>query len=66
MIHQFLASEATKTLVMSLVLSHLDYCNSLLAAISQKPVNKMQRAMNCATHLACKAPRREHVFVDLH
>ena len=40
-IRQFLTTEATKTLVMSLVLSHLDYCNSLLAAIPHKPVNKM-------------------------
>lgn len=62
----FLPLRPQKLFVMSLGLSHLDYCNSLLAAISQKTVNKMQRAMNCATHLACKAPRREHVFVDLH
>ena len=58
-----------KTLVMSLVFSCLDYCNSLLACISQKLVNRIQHVMNCAAHLVCKAPRGKHVSphpVDLH
>ena len=56
---QFLTIEATKILVTSFVLSRLDYCNSLLAGIPQKLVNKVQRVMNC---LVCKAPKREHVI----
>ena len=66
---QFLTIEATKILVTSLVLSCLDDCNSLLASIPQKLVNKVQRVMNCTAHLVCKAPKREHVtflLVDLH
>ena len=53
----------------SLVLSRLDYCNSLMAGIPQKLANKVRRVMNCAALLVCKAPKREHVtslLVDLH
>ena len=39
-LRQFLTTEATKILVTSLVLSCLDYCNSLLAGILQKLVKK--------------------------
>ena len=35
-IRQFLATEATELIGMSLVLSHLDYSNSLLAGILKK------------------------------
>ena len=72
-IHQFLTTEATNILATSLVLSRLHYCNSLLVGIPQKLVNKVQRVMNCAPRLLCKAPKREHVtpppptfLVDLH
>ena len=60
---------ATKNLVTSLVLPRLDYCNSLLAGIPQKLVNKVQRVMNCAARLVCEASKREHVtplLVNLH
>ena len=36
-VRQYLSSEATKTLVSSLVLSRLDYCNALLAGPSGSP-----------------------------
>ena len=60
-IRQFLTTEAAKILVTSLLLSSLDYCDSLLDGIPEKLVNKVQRVMNCAALLACKAPKREHV-----
>ena len=41
-IRPFLTTEATKILVTSLVLSRLDYCNSMLAGIPEKLVNKVQ------------------------
>ena len=66
---QFVTTEATKILLTSLALSRFDYCYYLLAGIPQKLVNKVQRVMNCAAHLVCKAPKREHVtflLVDLH
>ena len=70
-IRQFLTTEATQIFVTSLVLSRLDYCNSLLASIPQKLVNKVQRVMNGAARLVCKAPKHKYVTppffcVDLH
>ena len=42
-IHHYLTDDATKTLVVSLVLSRIDYCNSLVAGFPQSLVGKLQR-----------------------
>ena len=42
-IRRYLLDDATKTLVGSLVLSRIDYCNSLLAGLPQSLVDKLQR-----------------------
>ena len=41
-VRHVLTVDATKTLVTSLVLSRLDYCNSLLSAIPQQLIDKLQ------------------------
>ena len=41
-IHNFLNTDAVKTLVCSLVLSRINYCNSLLAGLPQCLLNKIQ------------------------
>ena len=59
----------TKTLVTSLVLSRLDYCNSLLAGIPQNLLHKIQKVMNGAAHLVFRASKRDHIsplLSDLH
>ena len=48
---QYLSVEATKTLVSSLVLSRLDYCNALLAGSPQVLLDKIQRVTNCSAQL---------------
>ena len=40
-IRKYLTSEATEILVLSLVVSHLDYCNVLMYASAQCDLNKM-------------------------
>ena len=68
-IRKYLTVDATKTLVTSLVLSRLDYCNSLLAGLPQGLTDKLQKVMNCAAHLIFKVPLRQHIspfLADLH
>ena len=50
-IRHHLTDDATKTFVVSLVLSRIDYYNSLLAGLPQSLVGKLQRVQNSAAHL---------------
>ena len=61
LIRQYLSSEATKTLVSSLVLSRLDYCNALLAGSPQVLLDKIQSVMKCSANLICKVPKSAHI-----
>ena len=47
-IRHYLTDDATKTLVVSLVLSRIDYCNSLLAGLPQPLVGKLQSPKQCS------------------
>ena len=47
-IHQYLTDHATKTLVVSLVLSRIDYCNTLLAGFPTSLVGKLQSPKQCS------------------
>jgi hypothetical protein len=60
-IRHYLTTEATKTLVTSLVLSRLDYCNSALVGIPQHLLDKLQKVMNSAARLIFKISKREHI-----
>ena len=50
-IRHYLSIDAAKTLVVSLVFSRIDYCNSLLAGIPLSLISKLQRIQNCAARL---------------
>ena len=68
-IRKFLSFEAAKTLVQALVISRLDYCNSVLYGIPAIHTNKLQRVQNAAARLLTNKPRYSHitpVMVDLH
>ena len=54
-----LCFDSVKTLVTSLVLSRLDYYNSLLAGITEQKISKLQKAQNCAARLILGKPRSE-------
>ena len=61
--------EATKTLVSSLVLSRLDYCNALLVGCPQVLLDKIKRVINCSARLIYKASKSAHItplLFDLH
>ena len=53
----------------TLVLSRLDYCNSLVNCITQKDLNRLQKLQNNASRLIHLKPKRSHsspLFDELH
>ncbi|KAI4899777.1 hypothetical protein NFI96_000445 [Prochilodus magdalenae] len=49
--------EATQLLVQSLVISRLDYCNSLLAGLPLRAIRPLQLVQNAAAHLIFNLPK---------
>ena len=48
-VRKYLTKEATEVLCLSLIISHLDYCNVILYGISHTELAKLQRIQNmCA------------------
>ena len=60
-IRQYLSTEATKTLVHGLVLSRIDYANSLLCSAPDYLLAKLQRVQNSAARIITKTPKFDHV-----
>ena len=60
-IRHLLTTQATQTLVCSLVLSRLDYCNSLLSGCPQYLLDKLQKVQNAVARLVCKAKKSDHI-----
>ena len=46
-----LTQEATETLVLGTVISHLDYCNSILVGLPEVDITKMQHIQNIAAKM---------------
>lgn len=68
-VRSFLTQEAVIQLVTSLILSRLDYCNSLLAGLPSKQISRLQRVQNNAARLIFRKSKRTHVtplFMKLH
>jgi hypothetical protein len=53
-IRRYLTKDASEILVLSLVMSHLDYCNAILFGISQCDLQKMQRIQNMCAKLVLR------------
>ena len=50
-IRNSLTEDATKTLVQSLVISKLDYCNLVYYELNEREIKRLQRVQNCAARL---------------
>ncbi|KAK3558721.1 hypothetical protein QTP86_027669, partial [Hemibagrus guttatus] len=59
-IRPFLSTQATQVLVQSLVISRLDYCNSLLAALPLNAIRPLQMIQNAAAPLVFNLPKFSH------
>ena len=53
-IRKFLTKDSTEVLVLSLVISHLDYCNAILFGISHCDMKKLQRIQNMCAKLVLR------------
>ena len=68
-IRKYLPFEAAKTLVQALVISRIDYCNSILYSLRSIHILKLQRVQNAAARLLTNTPRYAHitpVLIELH
>ena len=59
LIRKYLTVDATKTIVCSLVLSKLDYCNSNLSGSPKCLIQKLQRVQNTVARMTLRIPRTE-------
>ncbi|KAK3528338.1 hypothetical protein QTP86_033192 [Hemibagrus guttatus] len=59
-IRPFLSTQATQMLVQSLVISRLDYCNSLLSGLPLNAIRPLQMIQNAATRLVFNLPKFFH------
>jgi len=50
-IRKYLTQDVTQILVLSLVISHLDYCNDMLFGILESELQKLQRIQNMCAKL---------------
>ena len=53
--------KCTQTLVHSIVIDRLDYCNSLLYKVPAVHMSKLQRIQDSAVRLVCSIPRFNHI-----
>ena len=69
LIQKFINRESCEILVCSLVLSHLDYGNSLLQGCTNIVLNKLQIIQNCTAKVVLDEPRQYNsmrVLYELH
>ena len=68
-VRHLLITQATQTLVCCLVLSRLDYCNSLLSCCPQYLLDKLPKVYNAVARLVCEAEKSDQnqpVLQSLH
>ena len=56
-IRKNITTKSAKSLVNGLVTSRIDYCNSLLAGVSEHLVKRLEHAQNCAAHTILQITR---------
>ena len=61
LIRRYLSFEATVTLMVSLVLSKLDYGNALLSGLSLEQLHKLQKIQNHAAKIIYRKNKTDHV-----
>jgi hypothetical protein len=68
-IRPYITKKAANAMAVSLVQSKLDYCNSLLAGLPHKQINRLQVVQNAAARVVTQTKKRDHIspiLADLH
>ena len=65
-IHSKLDHDSTKTIIQALVMSKLDYSNSLLLGSADYQLNKIQHIQNIACRIVCNLRKFDHVTPSMH
>ena len=68
-IKKYLTPSTLKTAVHALILSKLDYCNSILIGLPKTQISRFQNIMNSSVHLISGVKKFEHItpiLKDLH
>ena len=60
-IRRYLTQEACEKLVIALLFSRLDYCNSLLAGLPASSLQGLQRIQNSSARLVLKKKKSDHI-----
>ncbi|KAK7107015.1 hypothetical protein V1264_015003 [Littorina saxatilis] len=60
-IRRYLTHDACVKLVVSLIFSRLDYCNSLLAGLPASSIHGLQQVQNAAARLTLRKTKRDHI-----
>ena len=60
-IRHLIDEETAKKLLLSFVISRLDYCNALFSGITEERLTKLQKVQNHAVRLIKKIPKRDNV-----
>ena len=63
-IRPFLDKETCKSIVQVLIISKLDYCNSLLLGSSEYQLDKLQHIQNMACRVICNRQKFDHISVS--
>ena len=59
-IRPYLTQESAKSVVHALVISKIDYCNSLFVNLPNKLLCRLQYILHCAARLITGTPQHEH------
>ena len=60
-VRSYTTRKAANSIAVSLILSKLDYCNSLLAGLPQTQIKRQQAAQNAAARTVTKCKKTDHI-----
>ena len=69
LIRKHLSTEATTKLILCLIMSRIDYCNSLLSGVNESSIKTLQRIQNNCARLTLRKKKTDHIsplLVQLH